>query len=44
MAEEDRYCILVKWDDFFNNPAEYIEKAYKKRSHSIADKVKVYPK
>jgi len=34
--EEDRYCILVKWDDFMNNPSVSIEKAFDKRSHSIA--------
>ncbi|WP_378211146.1 TIR domain-containing protein [Anoxybacteroides rupiense] len=43
-SEDDRYCVLVKWDDFCQDPEKYIEKAFEKRSHPIADKVKVYPK
>ena len=43
-SEDDRYCVLVKWDDFKSNPEEYINQAYKKRSSPIADKVTVYPK
>lgn len=42
-AEEDRYCVLVKWDDFCNNPDLHIDLAFEKRSDKIADKVKVYP-
>lgn len=42
-SEEDRYCVLVKWDDFCNEPEEYIEQAFKKRSEPIESKVKVYP-
>ena len=42
-AEEDRYCVLVKWDDFKSNPNLYIDKAFKKRTDPIAQKVKVYP-
>lgn len=43
-SEEDRYCVLVKWNDFFSDPTKYIEKAYEKKNHSISEKVKVYPK
>lgn len=43
-GEDDRYCVLVKWDDFYKDSEIYIEKAYEKRSDPIADKVKVYPK
>lgn len=43
-TEEDRYCVLVKWDDFKLNPNFYIDKAFDKRTDSIAQKVKVYPK
>lgn len=43
-AEDDRYCVLVKWDDFKNNPSYYIELAYNKRSKPIANDVIVYPK
>ena len=42
-AEEDRYCILVSWDNFIKDPNFYIEKAFSKRSESIAEKVKVRP-
>ena len=41
-SEEDRYCVLVKWEDFVNEPNKYIDQAYDKRFESIANKVKVY--
>ena len=43
-AEDDRYCVLVKWDDFKSNPNCYIEQAFNKRSQPIAKEVVVYPK
>jgi MTH538 TIR-like domain (DUF1863) len=43
-SEDDRYCVLVKWDDFCQDPEKFIERAFKKRTHPIAEKVKVYPK
>ena len=43
-SEEDRYCVLVKWDDFKSNPNYYIEQAFNKRSQPIAKEVVVYPK
>ena len=42
-SEDDRFCVLVKWDDFAKNPEKYIDKAFNKRSHPIAEKTKVYP-
>lgn len=42
-SEDDRYCVLVKWDDFASNPNKYIEQAFFKRSHPIANEVKVRP-
>lgn len=42
-SDEDRYCVLVKWEDFCAKPQEYINEAFKKRFESIASKVKVYP-
>jgi hypothetical protein len=42
-SEEDRYCVLVKWDDFRADPEAYIEQAFAKRSAAIASKVKVRP-
>lgn len=46
-SEDDRYCVLVKWDDFkkgAESAEEYIDQAFDKRKHPIAEKVKVYPK
>lgn len=46
-SEDDRYCVLVKWDDFkkdAESAEKYIDKAFDKRKHPIAEKVKVYPK
>ena len=40
-SEEERYCVLVRWDDFINDPNTYIDQAYNKRSSSIANKVRV---
>ena len=42
-SEEERYCVLVKWDDFAEKPETYIEKAFEKRSSEIAKKTKVRP-
>jgi len=41
--EEDRYCVLVKWNDFCATPEKYIDQAFDKRTEPIAEKVKVYP-
>lgn len=43
-AEEDRYCVLVKWNDFVKDPERYIDQAFDKRFEPIADRVTVYPK
>lgn len=46
-SDEDRYCVLVKWDDFKNDAEsaeKYIDQAFNKRKEPIAEKVKVYPK
>ncbi len=42
-AENDRFCVLVKWDDFVDNPEVYIEKAFQKRTHPIAEYTRVRP-
>ncbi len=42
-TEEDRYCVLVKWDDFKVEPNTYIDKTFDKRSNSITSKTKVKP-
>lgn len=41
-SEDDRYCVLVKWKDFCNEPNEYIEAAFNKRDSDAGKKVKVY--
>jgi hypothetical protein len=46
-SEEDRYCVLVKWDDFkkdAESAEKYIDQAFDKRKQPISEKVKVYPK
>ena len=40
-SEEERYCVLVKWDDFIENSEEYINKAFDKRETDLYDKVHV---
>lgn len=42
-SEDDRYCVLIGWDDFIRDPNTYIDKAFNKRNEPIADKVIVYP-
>ncbi len=40
-TEDERYGVLVKWDDFVADPNAYIERAFEKRTHPIASKVRV---
>ena len=42
-SNEDRFCELVKWDDFIQEPEKYIDQAFDKRSHTISEKTKVRP-
>ena len=42
-SEDNRFCVLVKWDDFVGNPEEHIEQAYQKTSHDISNYTKVRP-
>ena len=42
-SEEERFCVLVKWNDFVKNPELYINKAFDKRSSLISAKTKVRP-
>lgn len=41
-SEEERYCVLVKWTDFYKEPEYYINKAYDKRFAEISKKLKIY--
>lgn len=43
-SEEDRYCVLCKWEDFKSDPNHYIDQAFNKRDAPIAKKTKVRPK
>lgn len=38
-SENGHYCVLVKYDDFMENPNYYIDKAYDKRDEDINKKV-----
>lgn len=42
-TEDDRFCVLVKWEDFESDPEKYIDEAFNKRSHPISEKTKVRP-
>jgi len=42
-SEDERYCVLVKWEDFENDPETYIDNAFDKRSSEISKKTKVRP-
>lgn len=42
-TEEERYCVLVRWEDFEENPGDYIERAFAKRTAPIASKTRVRP-
>ena len=42
-SEDDRYCVLVKWDDFKESPNIYIDKAFEKREHEISKQTKLKP-
>jgi hypothetical protein len=42
-SEEDRYCVLVKWDDFVASPEKYIDQTFDKRYSDISSKTKVKP-
>lgn len=42
-GEDDRYCILVKWDDFLLKPNDFIDEAFNKRASAISSKTKVKP-
>lgn len=42
-TEDDRYCVLVSWTDFCQNPNDWIDAAFDKRCSEISKKVRVYP-
>ena len=42
-AEEDRYCVMARWDDFQADPNSWSDAAFAKRTAPIATKTKVRP-
>lgn len=40
-SENERYCVLAKWDDFTLYPEKYVNAAFDKRTNVIASKVKI---
>lgn len=40
-SEEERYCVLVKWEDFIADPDKYINQAFEKRFSPIASKIRI---
>ena len=42
-SEDERYAVLVRWEDFEANPGEYIERAFETRTAVIAMKTRVRP-
>lgn len=44
-SEKDRYCVLVKYDDFISDSDTYIDKAFEKKSDErLLKHIKVFPK
>ena len=40
-SEDERYCVLAKWDDFINDHEYYINSAFNKRDTDLSKKVHV---
>lgn len=40
-SEDERYCILVKWDDFLSDPSKYINQAFNKRDSEVSGKIRI---
>lgn len=40
-SDDERYCVLVKWDDFIVDPGMYVNAAFDKRFSDIAQKIKI---
>lgn len=41
--EDERFCVLAKWDDFMKEPDKFIDMAFRKRQEKIAELVVVHP-
>ncbi|WP_277014964.1 TIR domain-containing protein [Flavobacterium lindanitolerans] len=42
-GEDDRFCVLVTWEEFCNDAESWINQAFNKRNHPIANYIKVRP-
>lgn len=42
-TEDERYCVLVRWEDFEASPGDCIERAFEKITALIASKTRVRP-
>lgn len=40
-SDEERYCVLVRWDDFKASPNKYINQAFEKRYSPVASKIRI---
>lgn len=40
-SDEERYCVLVRWDDFKASPDKYINQAFEKRYSPVASKIRI---
>ena len=40
-SDDERYCVLVKWDDFIADPDKYINQAFEKRYSEVASKIRI---
>lgn len=40
-SKDERYCVLVKWDDFIDEPEKFVNMAFDRRTKDVADKVKI---
>ncbi len=40
-SEDERYCVLVKWDDFLKDPDSFINQAFNKRVSPVASKIRI---
>lgn len=42
-TEDQRFCVLVKWEDLIADPEKFIEEAFQKRTTPVANQTVVYP-
>lgn len=40
-TEDERYCVIVSWSEFINDPERHINQAYEKRYSSVAQLIRI---